>query len=788
MAPVSPYHREGCARLGKGRLKAFRLNVYEHWQAGYINSQPVPLRIDGATISHALNEQADTASFRTRGVVPVAGQSIAVYEGEASVTKQLFGGRIIETTAIYEKQPKNVAYDLRCIDPTWLLNRRKVLAYYVNQSATAIVLDIVARFCRGVTTRAVAAGLPIVDAITFTNESPAECFTAICQRIGAYWYPDYANDLHVFVTEATTATAITDAQPHGSAEHQITEDLSQVVTRVVGRGGGVGVAVEASPGATELPVEEGTDQPWYSPSGGLAEVGPQVLTYSGIRGRGGAGAFVGTGNAPSAAVAPEPYAGSSHTFGATYQYAATFTTAAGETLPGPIGSILIQNLVMNPPTTPTARSRGAGSYPPGLITPGATQIRYCFQVWYANGARGPAGPVSATYTWDGYDWETHIGASAPVAGGGVWFPEIEPTGFVAAVSAVAVYRSDNGGAWFLCAYLPGLYAGSAPNWWGGLAQSYSSSPAGIYPTSGVGSVRVNNLPVSTKTDITGRKIYRTVANGAALKLLATIANKTDTAYVDTIADGALGAAPPAADTSGVKDEGQVLPGATEFPVSSTVPFSADVGPGGGGGWVRVGSLPVRYTGIGTGVLTGVPATGVGSITATVRYGTQVIIQPRLVGIPAAGTGAIVYAIKRGDTAIVRLEKQDDAAATAMAVRFNSAVLADGIIEETISDSRFGLAELADQIDAMLTERKDPHRTVVFTTRDESCEVGRLITIDISTPSIHGTYRIQRVTFSEIAITGGRAMVAPLRRVEATNKLFTFTDLLRQLRGREGGVP
>ena len=124
----------------------------------------------------------------------------------------------------------------------------------------------------------------------------------------------------------------------------------------------------------------------------------------------------------------------------------------------------------------------------------------------------------------------------------------------------------------------------------------------------------------------------------------------------------------------------------------------------------------------------------------------------------------------------------------MATRFGSIYPADGIIEETISDSRFALAELADQIDAMLTERKDPHLTVIFTTRDSTCEVGRTITINISTPPIHGTFRIQRVTFTEIAITGGLAMVAPLRRVEATNKLFTFTDLLRQLRGREGGLP
>src|SRR5262245_31271235 len=178
MAFLSPYHREGCARLGRARLNAFRLNVYEPWMVGWINDAPAQLRIDGASIQHVLNEQPDTASFRTKGAtpVPVAGQRIDVVLGDtSSLDKKLFGGRVLETTAIYEKKPANVAYDLKCIDPTWLLNRRKVLIYYENQSASTIVYDILARFVRGVTARHVDPNLPKVDAITFTNESPADC-------------------------------------------------------------------------------------------------------------------------------------------------------------------------------------------------------------------------------------------------------------------------------------------------------------------------------------------------------------------------------------------------------------------------------------------------------------------------------------------------------------------------------------------------------------------------------------------------------------------------------------
>jgi hypothetical protein len=50
-----------------------------------------------------------------------------------------------------------------------------------------------------------------------------------------------------------------------------------------------------------------------------------------------------------------------------------------------------------------------------------------------------------------------------------------------------------------------------------------------------------NIPLGP-TGTTGRKIYRSDAAGSALKLLATVANNTDTTYLDNLADASLGAA------------------------------------------------------------------------------------------------------------------------------------------------------------------------------------------------------------------------------------------------------
>jgi hypothetical protein len=150
-----------------------------------------------------------------------------------------------------------------------------------------------------VTSTHVVAGLPVIDQITFTNETVAACLTAVCERVGAYWYLDYAADLHVFLTEGVPAHSITATQAHGSSDHQLSEDLSQVVTMVIARGAGAGAAVDLAAGATEIPVDLGDQQHGYQTAGGIAEVAAQRITYRGVRGFGGTGALVGAGTGPT---------------------------------------------------------------------------------------------------------------------------------------------------------------------------------------------------------------------------------------------------------------------------------------------------------------------------------------------------------------------------------------------------------------------------------------------------------------------------------------------------------
>jgi hypothetical protein len=788
-------HRQGCARLGIARLNAFRLNVFEPITYATVDgSVPWPsepgkgLFIEGASIEHALNDQVDTAQFTARGWTPVAGQRVAIYSGAVQAGQQLFAGRILETTARYLQRPANVVTDIHLIDPSWLLGRTKVLAYYASQSATTIILDLMARFTRGVASTFVQTGLPVIPAVTFTNEDVPTCLTTICQQIGAYWFIDYDVALHVFTVADLTATPITQAAPRQSADHQISEDLSQVATRIIGLGGGVGAAVDLAAGATELPLDLGTGSSasWYLSTGGLVQVGAQRLSYASIKGASGAGALVGIGNAPTSAPGVAPASGSGLGTG-VYKWAVSYKTAAGETVVGPLASM---------PTGGSAPSLNAVSMRTGIytITPPSftTNANYIFRVavlWQGGGFS--FGPPTGAF---------NVGTKLPQIGLGPiaydavtgqpynsWLLSSAPT----AINQIQIYASlANAGAPYY--HVLSISGPSSTDWLDVInGQSDATRLANNlqYPTGPVATFNAAalTLPVSGSGAVTGRAIYRTVVNGAALKLVTVVANNTATTYTDTLVDGSLGASPPGSDTSGLSDTGQVAAGATSVPVTTAQPFIDDGGAS--GGWVTLGNLTVRYGGISGLSLTGIPASGPGSITATVRYGAQALVQPRLAGIPATGTGAITLPILKGDQVTHRIELSDTTAALALANRLGSSNASDGLVDLVLSDSRFAPTELGQNCLALLTERKDPRVVVSYTIREDlTHDVGRLVTINLTTPPIVGTFRIQKVTFSEIAVAGARTVTSPLRRVEATNKLFTFADILRQLRGREGGVP
>ena len=155
-------------------------------------------------------------------------------------------------------------------------------------------------------------------------------------------------------------------------------------------------------------------------------------------------------------------------------------------------------------------------------------------------------------------------------------------------------------------------------------------------------VQISAIPLGAAVVI-ARRLYRTKAGLTPLQLLTTLNDNTTTTYLDVLADAALGAVAPTSDTSLLQQpSGNVLQGSTSMPVANVGSFLTS------GGWVIAASQILRYTGITGNSLTGIPATGPGSIGATLTYNSTIVAAPMLTGVPTSGTGTIRYPIVKGD--------------------------------------------------------------------------------------------------------------------------------------------
>ena len=196
------------------------------------------------------------------------------------------------------------------------------------------------------------------------------------------------------------------------------------------------------------------------------------------------------------------------------------------------------------------------------------------------------------------------------------------------------------------------------------------------------------------------------------------------------------------------------------------------------GYVVIGNgeQVVRFTAKTPTALTGIPASGDGSITSTVTYGTSVTAASLLTGIPALGvTGAIVLPIRPGDPVNLLIALDDVPAQTALA----ALVGGDGVQVGYLQDRRISIGEAQARARALLEQRKDIAITVRYTSRDIQTRSGAVVTVDLPAPmALAGTFRIQDVQIGPFA-----AHAFPVYQVTASSSRFTFEDLLRRQRQR-----
>jgi hypothetical protein len=559
--------------------------------------------VESLTISDNLEQAPNTCAFVTRGFVPALGAPVVITLGTINSLTRLFGGVVLKAEQVYlADAPANVAYRVDAIDFTWLINRRLVNARYVNQSGTAIALDLMAKNTQGFTTFGVQQGLAVLDEISFTNQSMTDALGQLAKRLGATFYVDYGGrtvttygDLHFFVgaeSQVVPPLALTPTHPTMRNLSRL-RDLSQIVTRMFYEGGGANAEAPCVPGETIIPVETIA---WYNPAGGMVTSGPQRLAYARIA-AGGGGTLVGPGATPSAAPQANIGMGAGVTAGA-HDYAVTFVTASGESLPGPRIAVNVSGLLAGPTTPPAAAVKAGGAGPDagvhyygvsfltaaGETQPGPVSFPYTQATIAAPfkqiivvdvadntgyGELHPGDLMALYYTYstnpdtsavpplnglneagfspasDGYTIKTGFGGYGK--GFGYYIPcSPDPN-----VKTIHVWVSFN----FLAMKLliTGSYGfannpGASSAYYQFISGDLTTIPqqSGFIPI--VGGVNLSAIPLGP-AGVTGRKIWRTTAGGTVLKFLGTLADNTSTTASDLSLDSALGANAPAVGTA-----------------------------------------------------------------------------------------------------------------------------------------------------------------------------------------------------------------------------------------------
>jgi hypothetical protein len=226
-----------------------------------------------------------------------------------------------------------------------------------------------------------------------------------------------------------------------------------------------------------------------------------------------------------------------------HDYAYTFVTAGGETTPSPLTTVTAHASIPDPLTTPLLQESGASFPNPNTLVIGAT-YRWRF-----------------TYSIDNNVTETNVGTASAglvVAANSSTIFLITDVAFPATANLrINIYRTIANGASYFREYslidpanirvgtfgVPTFPVGSITD-----TELATRPAAPSANNTSMLQVALSNIKASSDSDVTSRKVYRTVAGGSQLKLLTTIADNVTTTFVDSIADGALGANAPTVNT------------------------------------------------------------------------------------------------------------------------------------------------------------------------------------------------------------------------------------------------
>ena len=693
------------------------------------------------------------ASFQVPagGTRPVPFSPVRFGLGSLAPADLIFKGKQQNTTQY--RNPETVGnqwWDGTAVDSSAEFNRQLCWGVYDTVSATTIAQDLLTKFAPDFSNTYIAAGLPNVS-ITFRGDSLDTAFNQLAKAIAGYYYRDTSYSVHLYITEVTTAPDPLDANNTTlclTPALRWSANTSQVRNRIIGIGASTTLLSSTLAGETILPIADATI---FNNAAGTVLVGSTRVNYAGKTPSAG-GSLVGQGVSPSSAPALALTAGTGLGTG-VYQYAYTDVTAAGETIPSPLGSITTG--VLLPPTNNLGYTGTTGG---GSLATGYYDYAITFVTAAGETTAGLRFGDVGVFLGQSVDFNNFDLGPSGVTQRKIYRTAVQTT--PAAASTAQLKLLDT-------------LADNTTKTYHDIA-SDASLGANV-PTTNTATAAQIILSVIAlgPSGTTSRKVYRTVVNGSQLKLQQTIANNTATVGVtDATADGSLGANAPTSDTSALtQPTGQVLAGATSMLLAGAGPFPTS-------GWAIAGTQLVRYTGITGNTLTGIPATGPGAIAATLPYGTSVIASQVLTGL-STNAGFTLYANLQATNVSLYTERNDltsQAAIKAIENGGNASGTSTGIYEFKIEDSTLVTQTSLDaRCDADLLQYASSAGiiTVTFTTYDKKVYYGKMIHIDRAADGLVGDFSIQSVTITVSEIETKFACTASSIR-------FSLDDLFRRV--------
>lgn len=264
--------------------------------------------LDQGSLRHTdrIGEQPDTVNFSVTGLALNAGQNIVL--AIAAPDNRIFSGTATEPTQDSVRGNVILKTSVVCQDGTWTLAERTVTKQYAaGQAAHLVVLDLVANNSTGFTTNNVKLTSPTLSApLIFKGVSLPLALSQVAAAASAVagtpwdWYPDPYNDIHFYDVESSSAPRHLTVSNFTYDKLTLTQNITQIRTRMIGDGGGGSATAPVAVGSTTISVDECG---WYSASGGIV-VPPSadLVAYSGRSASSGPGNLTGIAASGAASI------------------------------------------------------------------------------------------------------------------------------------------------------------------------------------------------------------------------------------------------------------------------------------------------------------------------------------------------------------------------------------------------------------------------------------------------------------------------------------------------------